>query len=322
MPLKKLNQQKLIAWLSPVLLVSLGLHGLLLWLPLPAQEPPEEAEVELLPEPIQVTELPPAIADPDLPPAGPDALLTPEQVPAVAVPSAVPPASSPAAGPLRQQPVVEPNLPLQKSPEPEPVKPAPVKPNSVPPDPRSSDPSDPSDPTGSSPTGEVTGDERVGGGIQPQAFSTDGTTDGDYQRAGFAFLRKYGASNEVASLLDLGYPADGQCFDQGTDLEAVIAVSLNGSGGLDYGELLRKTTYPNVNAWLQTFIARDGLALLPDDVFADLQQIHPDAPSEGDLIDWLNAARDNRSDPLVPKGIDSQAYTFEVAITIEDNQCE
>ena len=68
MPMAKLYRPKFNSWLTTLVLVSIGLHGLVLALPMPSLEPP--AEIEAVPDDpdvIQVVTLPKLATAPESP---------------------------------------------------------------------------------------------------------------------------------------------------------------------------------------------------------------------------------------------------------------
>ena len=290
---QKPNWRKFTHWLSPLLIVSLGLHGLVMLIPLPDKdEPIEEPEAEL-PEPMSVTQLPktpeplskpPTAASTSKPPLGvvnPEskssstALNVPKPTPEPQRIPTQPPAQTPA-----QTPTQTPAQPPAQTPAQTPTQPA----------------------------------------ANPQPYSRTGTTNNEKLIAGGLFASKYGKPEEVKPLLDLGYPANGNCFDQGTNLEAAVGISVDEQGNVGASELLQPTIYPVVNDWILAYLDPENPKPLPDDVFSDLQQTNPTAPPDGYITDWVNAARSSTT-PFVPKGESQAPYAFLIAITIEDNGC-
>ena len=230
MPLDKFSRKKIIHWLSPLLLLSLGLHGLAMLIPIPEEaETVEEPELEL-PEPIQVSTLPPR------PEAAPEPLPSeplPDPEPAIPEPVQVP------------QPVLAPQPSPQSQPSPQP-SPDPVSPSPalVP----SSQPSQPSP-------------------AAPQPTATTGTTTQEARDAGIQFAIAYGVvPKEIDAPLVLTYPAEGRCYDQGNTVEADMAVAINNGGGVVGGEVVKNSIYPDVNTWIEDTL----LFEVPDYVFADL----------------------------------------------------
>ncbi len=289
---EKLNWRKLLRQLSPVLIASIGLHGLALLIPIPEKAPPEELEIEL-PEPISVTKLPksPKPASPPEPSFAPAPVFVP---------------------PLELAPVVQPPqvIIVEKEPAvPVPTELAePVKPIT----PEDLQPIDP-------PPLEIPPLESTT--VEPQQYVSKETTAGDYKEAVASFFAAHGRDGDIETVLDLGYPANGLCFENETDLEAIAAVVFDKFGDIINSGLLRSSGYAAIDAWLTAYISPDSLSPLPDDVFSDLQQINANAPSDGDIRDWANAARDTAKQ-LIPEGQDKATYYFQIAITVEDSQCD
>ncbi len=291
--LKKTDWFKSVAglrgWLSPLLMISLAFHGLAMLIPLSEKEEiVEEPEDVALPDPITVTTLPKR-ADADSPAASsaidsnlnsrfPDAPLPASPVPQQAI-APLPPALAPAPIPTN------PSLPAQPSP-------AATQPTTTP-----------------SPTNPL---------ITQQRYSDSGATDIDQIQKGGQFAANYGRPKDIRLVLELIYAAQGNCFDQDTNLEASVGIVANDQGRLAASELLKTTGYPVIDDWLTDYISL--AEPLPNDVFTQLQQTIPTAPDSGDLLDWLNAARDS-SEPLVAAGQGQAPYAFKVAVKLEGNQC-
>lgn len=309
MPSDKPSWKKLIGWLGPVLLASLGLHALLLLVPIPESEPIEEVEVEL-PDPIQVTELP-LIEGPELPPEAPPAAFIPEPAPVIE--------EAPPPEPEVQQPIVIEAAPLPPD-EPDPLDDLPDPEEDLPedsPDDLENDaPDDSEDDTPDSQNSQSSGT-----GKTPQPSNFTGTTKREEDISSFQFAADYGVPTGASSILDLGYLANGECFDQGDFLDATFGISINPLGNIEYSELLRKTQYPVVNSWLQAFVDQNDPKDLPSDVFTDLQQLDLTAPADGTILDWLNYARNNPNEPLTSDQ-DSKSYAIQISISIEDIQCD
>ena len=278
-------------WLSPVLLISIGLHGIILLVPLPDRDNVIEPEEVPLPEPIAVTTLPPT-ADEEPEAIAPPAAFIPEPAPQVEAP---PPAPPPV---IEVPPVI---VPLEPTPEPTP-DPAPEPTPSPTPDPT---PEPTPDPTPQF--------------AQPRAYNSTGTTPEFVRNQGGLFAAKYGRSEDISYLLDLGYEANGECFDK--DIEAQVAVVLDKNENIVHSELIKKTGYDLIDAWLLSFVTPPTPQPLPNDVFADLKQIYPTAPDSGYITDWISTARDNADEPLVPDNESQAPYGLEVSIFVEDNNC-
>lgn len=278
-------------WLSPLLMISLAVHGLAMLIPLSEKEEvAEEPEEVALLEPITVTTLPKP-ADVDLPaviaaiakidPALPDAPLPPSSVPQQAIPPAK--LTTPDLIPT------DPNLPAESNPA------ASAPPTTPPPTVPTTDPA-----------------------ITQRLYTDTGATFNDEIKKGGEFSVRYGRPKDIRPVLELIYSAQGNCFDKDTNLEASVGIVADAQGGLVDSELLKTTGYPVIDDWLTSYISL--AEPLPDDVFTQLQQTIPTAPASGDLLDWLNAAR-NSNDPLVAADQVQAPYAFKVAVELDGNQC-
>jgi len=268
--------------ISPILIVSIGLHGLALLIPVPDKAPPKEPEIEL-PEPISVTELP-DISKPSLPiepTFTPAPTVVPQSEPAPVVVSPPPQVII-----VEQEPVTEvPEILAEPLSDPLPSAP---QPDSQP---------DPQPPT-------------------PQAYSTE---EAKFDQQSYAPFLEYDR-NTITHILDLLYPANGLCFEKDTGIEAKVVVVLDKEAVIkDSSTLLQKTGYANIDQWLKAYITTSKE--LPDDAFVDLRnQGIENVPASGDVIDWVNAARDTRR-PLVLATQEAAAYFIEVSVSVDDNQC-
>ncbi len=231
MPLAKFNRKKIIHWLSPLLILSLGIHGLVLLVPIPEKSDlVEEPDPELL-EPIQVSTLPPlpeaatdqppiAILPENSEPVVPEPAQTAQPVPAAAQPA---PQNTPNPQPLPTSTMPAPaTMPITK-----PSKPPPAT---------------------------------------PQPYSAAGTTAAEARNAVIAFGSTYGAlPKNVDTPLALTYPAERRCFDPAS-LEASMAVAVNNGGGVIGGKVVKNSGSTVVDEWIEDTLL--GLEL-PSYAFAD-----------------------------------------------------
>lgn len=231
MPLAKLNRKKIIHWLSPLLILSLGIHGLALLIPIPEKaDPKEEPKPELL-EPIQVSTLPPL----------PEAATEPS--------IAEPPPKSP-------EPVV-----------PEPVQtaqPVPAISQRAPQNMPSPQPSP--DPTAPAPTETSTPKPSKPSPATPLPYNPAGTTEREARNETVAFINAYGGNlpKRVDTPLALVYPAGGDCIDPAP--EASVAVAVNNGGGVIDGKVVKSSGLDKINQWIEdTVLAPE----LPSYAFAD-----------------------------------------------------
>lgn len=312
MPPAKSNWRKLIYRLSPVLIVSLGLHALALLIPVPDKDIAKEPDVEL-PEPISVTELPKSAKPTPAPP--------PAAEPAFVLPPEPPP-----------EPVVQP-LPPEPPAQMEPAPIAPPEPSIAPepaidPDPLSPDPTpDPApDPT-PEPTPEPT--LQTPAPIS-QARSMEGTSDTDFTNKLKELIELYSIdpSNPVAfksfrSSLDLTFPADDYCLKDEGDAVATTAQSFlsvlierdeaGDSFDVVDGEALTLTGYSVVDKWI------DKTAFPSDMVDPnEVEAIKTPKPASLDIFDWMT---NNYGQSLLEDGEDAILFSIGVEVTFANN-CE
>lgn len=275
-------------WLSPLLMVSLAFHGLAMLIPLSEKERiVEKPEEVALPEPIAVTTLPKSAAA-NLP-AAPvlidpaDPALSDAALPALPIPGqAITPSPEPTPAPIPLSPLAQPS-PAATQP--------PVIPSATPP------------PTNLS--------------ITEQSYNSSGATDNDQTINTLQFSVTYGAPKKINPVLELMYSANCFDIDKDTNIEASVGVVVDDLGAFAVTELLKTTGYSEIDDWLTDYILlREPL---PDAAFTQLQETIPTAPASGDLLDWLNVAR-NSSDPLVATGQSQAPYAFR--IVVEGNQCK
>lgn len=270
-------------WLSPLLLVSIGLHGLALVIPIAdKQDVVEEPEPEL-PEPIRVSDLPKVAPEP-----APDP-------PILSEPTDTPPAPPPPVAIAPPPPVGQPPSAPDPTPPPNP------KPKSDP----DIDP-DPAPPDNSS--------HNAGNQVVRQEYDATGTTEGERAIAGFSFAGTYGKAEEIGSVLTLNYPAAGSCFEAPPQV-AVIALVIDKSGNIIHDEFLKKTGYPVIDNWLSDFM---GFEPLPDDAFNGLGV---SAGGMSDWINETRDRGENNDRPLVPADVEAAPYAVEIAVNITDNNC-
>lgn len=286
----KSRWSKLIYWLSPLLLLSLGLHGLGMLVPIPETKEVIEREEEL-PDPIQVSELPVP-----LPSAEPEPEPIPEPPPEVVTPQ------KPESEPASQKPItIEAPLPAQPSPENPPEPPPEPPPSNTPPG------ATPPTPT-------------------RQARNTTGTTPGEAVGATNDFFSAGGIGDfyeltildlgspvgNSTSLFTLNYPVDNDsCFeDLPNEPLDVNFIAIVGdfedisSGGwrrsvLD-GELLQKTGYMPVDDWI-TEVLLGSVEISGFDTFGEIEK--------------------RLSTPPAGLGDPDEVYTFRFQVVLPDKPC-
>lgn len=308
MPPAKPPWQKLIHWVSPLLALSLGLHGLALLIPIPKQpevreEPPEP---ELL-EPMRVSALPKSSLSEST-----GAESTGADSAAIAPPSLV--QSPPAAAPPEPDP----------SPEPAP-RPAAAVPGPTPASPPAPPAGDPSAVGGTgnaggtdSPTGKPTKPD-----LLPQTYSDAGTTDGEALAALSELLSlNTTAAGDPAPLkyikhpLPLPFPAEDYCFkDYPEPPASVVVVVENTQTGSEVadGNIAQKTGYAAIDKWVDKSVFPTDQV----DPNADPDVEIPDV-ADVDILEWMAG---NINGPLFEPGELIAAYTFGVKVTLVGNPC-
>lgn len=299
---KKNSWRKLLFQISPILIVSVGLHGLALLIPVPDKVPPENPEVALL-EPISVTQLPdvtqrPAPApEPDplpLPKPEPDSIPNPEVIiqPQTDIAIAEPPAQLEPEPEIEPEP--EPEIEIEPEPEPE-IEPEPE------PEPE--------------PAPEPT----------TQTRSTEGTSQADYASKLESLIGDYSPDPDnplpleiIRTLLNLSFPTDdayAYCLKTEADevalsAQAFISVLIakdDASDSFDWvdGGPITPTGYPIVDQWVDK-------TLFPGESTAsgDVETVKTPKPGNFDIVDWLvnNAEQDlfeeNEEEKILSIGVE------------------
>lgn len=253
---EKINWRKLFLKLSPVLIISLGLHGLALFIPVPDESPSADPETDL-PAPIPVTDLP--ITDlpiVDKPPAPlPETTFAPTVVPEPPVPQ--PPAQVPVPEQAPEQPP-EPAPIIQPPPQVIVVEPDPPEPTPQPtpaPEPTPTPQSTPA-PT-PEPTPEPVVQVRRSRGTSPADI--DQKRNESTQNLSNLTAANPGAFKQVKAPLTLNFPADGYCIKTDTeeDVSAVetfvaIVIEKDASGDLYFidGSVIDTADYDVIDAWV------------------------------------------------------------------------
>ncbi len=292
MILKKRNWKKLVHRFYPLLLVSVGLHGLVLLMPLsPKPEPIVEA-FKPEPKPIQVSVLPKK--DP------PEAAFSPAPAP----PTPPPPAEAIPAQPMPQiaaQPPVTTPVP----------QPAPV-PNSM-----------PTTPTDAAVAAAAAAAAQLAESTTPQAFVPP---DADFattaqQTAGFTQNVLANYTNQLASgdsppelknigkgFFGLNYTGD-RCFQNKSSVEGSLAVVIDSNLSLVEGEIIVGTGYEMVNQAIDTWFSQ--LAGSPSTADSNIEVV------DKDLFAWI----DEKKKPLFAQGESYEAYIFKTTVNLVNNTC-
>ena len=282
--------KKALTLISPMLIVSLGLHGLAMLLPVPEKEEIVEEEPEL-PEPIQVSEIS-ELEIPEPEPA-PAPTLVPAPAAATPQPAAPPPTvivQPPAEVPQPASP--PPQLPVQPSPEPAP-DPAP---QTAAPDPT---------PTGPPPTAPQ---------IEYQPYT--GNTEFDYVKSG-AFTNSYGLAKDLDTPLNLIYEAEGKCYPS-DDLQAWVVLLVDQYSDITDGEILKSTGIEDIDTFVASYLIDNPQPVnLPDYVFDDLP-----ARESGNIVAWIKDTYVDLDKPLIPEGESSAPYAIKVNVAIKENRCD
>lgn len=315
----KPNWQKVIYWFSPVLGLSIALHGLALLIPVPPEkEPIEETRVEL-PEPIQVSELPKRPKP-----------TAPEPTEPIVVP---PPA-----------PVVEPPLPAAPDPVPESI-PEPVieldtieqpLPELQPQDFEAFEPleSDPQTPDTQTPD---TQDPNTLPQEQPtrQAFNSDlanapsigAGSPLDVLRTGYQDESGELPQKNIRKKLALKFPKANTCFE-GLEVpqelrlsSGIVLEKLEDAQGQSLieivdGSLLQATGYQGLNSWTDQSILPPSPSdeAAPTDDTPDDSELPPLA--DVDILSWIE---ENVGEDLFEAEETIKLFTFPVQVTVVDN---
>ncbi len=301
----KPNWKKLTHWLSPLLVLSLGLHGLMLLVPVPKkaeimEEPPE---TELL-EPIQVSTLPKlslseatseptAIAPSGGAPSEPQRLL--ESVPPAPLPASAAPRPSPQAA-----------TPAPSS--------APRPPSDQTADPGAADPGNPADGT---PSDRPQKTDPI-----PQAYNEEGTSPGEASAEISNILDLYQTDETPVSLkfvkhdLPLAFPSDDFCFKDYLEPPAsVVVIVENTQSGLEAvdGNLTQRTGYAAIDKWINKSVFPTS------QVDPNANEVKIPDVADVDILEWII---NNIDGPVLESGEQLKAYTFGVKVTLVENPCE
>ncbi len=297
---KKNNWRKLPLQISPILIVSIGLHGLALLIPVPDKAPPAEPEIEM-PDPISVTELP-KVTRPK-PTAPPESIFAP--------PPVVAPAPAPVEPPPPQIIVVEAEPPAQP-PRPDPL-PAPTldpTPNPIP-DPIP-DPTPTPDPT-VTPTPDPVVQVRRSRGTSPAEEKQK--RDEGTQNLETLTAANPGAFKPVKKALNLSFPADSYCIkteaeEVVSEVEAFVAIVIEqyDDGSLEFidGGIINTADYDVVDTWI------DQTVFPPDEQDPNIAET-PDIPATADL-DIFRWVQDSYTKTLFEDG--ETVATFGVSVTV------
>lgn len=297
----KPNWKKLTHWLSPLLVLSLGLHGLMLLIPVPKkaeirEDPPE---TELL-DPIQVSTLPkPSLSEAtpestDATPSG-GASSEPQRPPELApIPASAPRPAPQAANPA---PNSAPRPPSDQTATPGAATPGAAAPGN---------------PAGGTPSDRPKKPDPI-----PQAYNGEGTSEGDASGALSEFIEFNPVPfKKIQHALPLAFPSDDYCFEDYPEPPASLIVLVeNTQSGLDAvdGGVIQKTGYASIDKWI-------GKSVFPSDAVdpnANAVEIPEVAPV--DILAWIT---DNVDGPVLEPDETAKAYTFGVKVELVNNPCE
>ena len=286
-------------WLSPLLLVSLGLHGLGVLVPLPDKpEEVEDSELEVL-DSIQVSTLPLSLeselssTEPEPPPVPPEVPPAPLEPP--------PPEPSP----------IQEEIFFEEFPLPE----VPIEEKTL------------------SQEDNFDDDQSQQNPVTKAAYNSEGTDErAAISNTGLFAARYVGVTiKPVDRKLELAYDSTDdsteQCFEPPPGL-IQIAVALNDGGGVLDSEILKSSGYPgdengdgNIDAYVEDIIGFNQT--LPSEAFEGL------TINDGTVADWINETRTNRDDPrdssLIQKTDDDRRvglYAIEVEVTVANSDCQ
>ncbi|MEO0768304.1 MAG: hypothetical protein AAFY72_02550 [Cyanobacteria bacterium J06649_4] len=278
-------------WLSPLLVLSLALHGVAFLIPIPPKAEVPEPE-EPLPDPIPITDLPlVSLPEPE-----------PEE-PVVAPPPPPPPPPEPVAAPppvAVEQPIVfeDPIVPPE-----EPEQPVETEDFQDPEDPN--EPEDPLEPEKPSKTA-------------PESF--DGSDPGDLTRFNgfFEEVSRLDSGDPFTELVanyirdepyELDYLGE-RCFEGKDVLETSLGVIIENSGALKQGFINGSTGYAVTNEAINTWFAQ----LVAGG--SDTEDIESTFGLE--LSDWIYERENNI---WFENGEPYEAYYFDLRLTLVNNTC-
>ncbi|MEL7352452.1 MAG: hypothetical protein AAF171_21885 [Cyanobacteria bacterium P01_A01_bin.116] len=317
----KPNWQKVIYWFSPVLGLSIALHGLALLIPVPPEkEPIEETQVEL-PEPIQVSELPkrpkPTAPEPTEP------IVVPPPAPVVEPP--LPAAPDPVPESIPELVIVpEPDTIEQPLPELqpqdfeafEPLEPDPQTPDTQTPDSQDPDTLPQEQPTRQAFNSDLANAPSIGAGSPLDVLRTG------YQDESGELPQK-----NIRKKLALKFPKANTCFE-GLEVpqelrlsSGIVLEKLEDAQGQSLieivdGSLLQATGYQGLNSWTDQSI----LPPSPGDEAASTD----DTPDDSELppladVDILSWIEENVGEDLFETEETIKLFTFPVQVTVVDN---
>ncbi|MEM6449137.1 MAG: hypothetical protein AAF703_02365 [Cyanobacteria bacterium P01_D01_bin.105] len=286
-------RQSFLYWLSPILLASLGIHGLALLVPLPERNEVIEQEVVPLPDPISVTTLPPAPEPTVLPPE----VFIPEPPPAEVVPAEPPPPATPIEPEIQQPAPAPPAQEVTQEPTPAQTTTPTQEPTQAP-----------------APATEVN-------------RSLKGTSQSEATQNLFSFIQINTldpdnplAYEPIRTQLELIFPSDRYCLKTvdgepatESDTSVIVLIEKFTDGSLDWndGQTVQLTGYKNVDAWVdQTLFAAGEEAPNTDDAIEI-----PDTP-DFDIVQWLS---DNAQKTLFEEAETEKAFLIPVNITFSNN---
>ncbi|MGB3294542.1 MAG: hypothetical protein WBB01_16275 [Phormidesmis sp.] len=287
MILKNRNWKKLIHRFYPLLLVSLGLHGLALLIPLTPQPETIVEEFKPEPEPIQVSVLPKNPPETTFSPAPAPNPKPPTEVSAQPTPqiAAQPPVATPAP---------QPALPI---------------PNST-----ATTPTDATAATATEPAENTT----------PQAFVPPDTDFATTAQATASFTQDIltAYTNQLANgdisppelknigkgSFGLNYTGD-RCFPDKSSVEGSLAVVIDDSPSLLEGEITVGTGYETVNQAIDVWFSQLADPTATQD--SNIEVV------EQDLFEWIY----EKKQPWFAQGESYEAYMFKTTVNLVNNTC-
>ena len=306
--------KKAIAWVSPLLVVSIALHGVAMLLPIPEKVETVEKEPELR-EPIQISELP-ELEIPEPEPA-------PVFVPAPALVEPPQPSQPQPSQPQPLTPQPAPPQPVQPEPQPAPIEPQPQPPDPTPPEDNSPPPATPADnssqtapQTGRTPSGPPPNTARNIARDRAAATPQEITDELD----AIVKIDDFNAipSKQIKAPLNLAFPSDGLCLEgDPTEIGSAGVVVFEDNGGtpeLITGAILDKTSYKVIGKWL------DKTIFLSDQVDPnDPNPVEVPLTPDFDAVQWVS---NNYDKPIFEPDETEKAFTFRIAVNISASACE
>ncbi len=305
MTFKRPKPPKYLRWLTPLLLVSIGLHGLGLLIPVPEPpEPPEITESEAI-ESISVSTLPPTLESKELSDFVPPPDLPPPDLPPPAEPLLIeePPLTAPE---LLEEPFPETIQELEQE--------ATQKQEQETTQEQEQETTQEQEQETTQEQEQETTAQRI-----RRTYDATGTSTAEGRAAYSKFLqdedgllRTYGLSASRSmglprTILDLNYVDPESCFEPGFNLSSDVTVGVIVSGGIvEELELFTKVGDAELNAWVEKVIFGDPDAIAKTD--------NPNI----NVYELLAQRANSEGNPL---SAETEGIIFKIRVTFPDQPC-